>query len=193
MSYGKGFGIAFPKDYKLAVYWLNVALELGFEDAHLLYLQGFIFIEGGFGVNVEEDKGRKLLKLAADKMHAGAQYMLGIILLHEYNFEDKIEGLRLLRLAASQNHTDSLCEMGMIHYAGKLTERSYNEAFIMFKIAAERDMIMAMYLVSGCYSRGHGITQQENEAALWLSRAVKRDKLNETQDFVNNWFLKQEP
>ena len=62
----------------------------------------------------------------------------------------------------------------MTHYEGQLTERSYEKAFSMFKIAAERDFTMAMYLVSGCYSRGHGVTQQENEAALWLSRAEKK-------------------
>jgi TPR repeat protein len=60
----------------------------------------------------------------------------------------------------------------------------------MFKTAAERDFTMAMCLVSGCYSRGHGVTQQENETALWLSRAEKKDELNELQDFVKNWFNK---
>jgi TPR repeat protein len=193
MSYEKGFGTDFPKDYNLALYWLNIALELGSEDTHLLLLQGFICIQGGFGVNVQADKGRKFLKLAAEKNHAGAQFTLGCLLRNEDSLMEKKEGLRLLQLAALQNSTEAMCHIGMTHYEGQLTERSYEKAFFLFKTAAERDMTMAMYLVSGCYSRGQGVTQQENETALWLSRAEKKDELNELQDFVNNWFNKHAP
>ena len=68
-----------------------------------------------------------------------------------------------------------------------VTIQTIEKAFFLFHASAERGMSLAMYLLSGCYARGHGVPQNDQKAAEWLSNAkVNGDK--EMCEFVTKWF-----
>ena len=103
------------------------------------------------------------------------------------NVQERQEGVRLLQLSASQQNIEALCDVGMIQYEGNLCERSFEKAFFLFHASAERGMSLAMYLLSGCYARGHGVPQNDQKAAQWLSNAkVNGDQ--EMCEYVTKWF-----
>jgi TPR repeat protein len=80
----------------------------------------------------------------------------------------------------------------MIQYEGNLCERSFEKAFFLFHASAERGMSLAMYLLSGCYARGHGVLQDQQKASLWLSKAEEHGN-REMCEFVTKWFKEHAP
>jgi len=187
MLYNRGLGVSFPKDYKLSQFWLHVAIGMGSVDLECPFLRGLMYIEGGYGLELNKAKGKAFLRLAADKGHDTAQFFLGTIMRNGRNVQERQEGVRLLQLSASQQNIDALCDVGMIQYEGNLCERSFEKAFFLFHASAERGMSLAMYLLSGCYARGHGVPQNDQKAAQWLSNAkVNGDQ--EMCEFVTKWF-----
>ena len=187
MLYNRGLGVAFPKDYKLSEFWLHFAIDLGSRDLTCPFFRGLMYTEGGFGLDINEAKGKGFLRLAADKGHDGAQFFLGTIMRSGKNLKEREEGVRLLQMSASQENIDALCDVGMIQYEGKLGERSLPKAFFLFQASAERGSSLAMYLLSGCFSRGHGVPQDEQKAALWLSKAEVHGN-QKMSEFVTAWF-----
>jgi hypothetical protein len=192
MLYNRGSGVALPKDYKLSQFWLHVAIEMGSVDLECPFLRGLMYIEGGFGVDVNQAKGKAFLRLAADKGHDGAQFFLGTIMRNGKTSKEREEGYRLLKMSASQENVDALCDVGMIQYEGSLSERSFTKAFFLFQASAERGSSFAMYFLSGCYLRGHGVLQDEQKAALWLSKAEEHGN-KEMFEFVTKWFKEHAP
>jgi TPR repeat protein len=133
MLYNRGLGIAFPKDYKLSEFWLHFAIDLGSKDLTCPFFRGLMYTEGGFGLDINEAKGKGFLRFAADKGHDGAQFFLGTIMRSGTNLKEREEGVRLLQMSASQENIDALCDVGMIQYEGKLGERSLPKAFFCFR------------------------------------------------------------
>jgi TPR repeat protein len=192
MLYQRGLGVAFPKDYKLSQFWLHLAIDMGSMDLECPFLRGLMYIEGGYGLDLNQAKGKEFLRLAADKGHDGAQFFLGTIMRSGKNMQERQEGVRLLQLSASQQNIEALCDVGMIQFEGNLCERSFEKAFFLFHASAERGMSLGMYLLSGCYARGHGVLQNDQKAALWLSKAEEHGN-QEMCEFVTKWFKEHAP
>jgi TPR repeat protein len=62
--YFNGYG---EKNYKKAVYFIQIALEQDGADGYSLYILGKIFEEGGFGVEKDEKKSKQWYQLSAEK------------------------------------------------------------------------------------------------------------------------------
>ena len=134
MLYNRGLGVVFPKDYKLSEFWLHFAIDLGSRDLTCPFFRGLMYTEGGFGLDLNEAKGKGFLRLAADKGHDGAQFFLGTLMRNGRHVQERQEGVRLLQLSASQQNIEALCDVGMIQYEGNLCERSFKKAFFCFML-----------------------------------------------------------
>jgi TPR repeat protein len=80
----------------------------------------------------------------------------------------------------------------MIQYEGKIVTRSYKKAFQLFEKAVDFGSPLARYLISGCYLRGHGVRQSDEQAEKWL-RAADEIGEDHLREYVNDWFQKQSP
>ena len=148
---------------------------------------------------VEYEEAFKLFMMAAEKGHAGAQYMVGEAYYYAHGVEDdEEEAVKWYKLAA-ENGSEKAQEKLEILYKiiasdsyekgkqkrdsrkydeyyekGKVQylELNYKEAFKLFMIAAKNGHAGAQYVVGNAYFGGKGIEKNLEEAVKWYKLAA---------------------
>jgi len=182
-------GVIYEKNYKLSAYWFSVC-ENENPSRRQQCQHGMLYITGGYGLTADSKRGKDLLQLSSLRGDDFAQCILGTLLRDSNIKEERDEALRLLLESASQGNDRSLCDLGMIHYEGKMVMRSYKKAILFFVKAFHLGSPLARYLISGCYLRGHGVRQSDEQAEKWL-RAADEIGEDHVRKFANYWFQKQ--
>ena len=185
MIYERGLGNAIPKDFKLAEYWMECASSYPNSKKH--FCHAMMYVTGGFGIDANIEKGKRMLRIIALQGDSQAQCILGTLQRDGDTVIEREEGLRFLKMSALQGEKSAICDLGQVMYEGKLLPRSYKEAFMLFKEAAEQGCIPAMYFLSGCYLRGHGVHQNSDLAETWFINAEAHGD-HEIRIYTNKWF-----
>ena len=103
-----------------------------------------------------------------DVIEAKGWYQKAVAGGHEYSKK------ALDRLEADTNPDDQLSKEGMIRKARELYEKKeYDDAFQIFKEAAEEGGRRAQEWVGHCYRYGKGVTKNENEAFRWYYKPAE--------------------
>ena len=182
-------GVMYEKNYKLSAYWFSVC-ENENPPRRQQCQHGILYITGGYGLSVDRSRGKDLLQLSSLQGDDFAQCILGTLLRDSEIKEERDEALRLLLESATQGNDRSLCDLGIIQYEGIIVTRSYTKAFQLFMKASNLGSPLARYLISGCYLRGHGVRQSDEQAARWL-RAAEEIGEDHVREYANNMFQTQ--
>ena len=103
---------------------------------------------------------------------ATAQCIRGVNLIESGTARShKEEGLRLVRLAADQNHPASLYELGEYYYTGvdDILEQDYSKSFTVYEQAAKLGVPNAHVKLGQIYSRGEGV-EKDHARGLYIIR-----------------------
>lgn len=154
------------EDELIAEYWLKTSYENGepkaaanlgslYEEKHQNYEQALhwysIAAENGL------DAGQNSLGLLHDRG-------LGVP-------ENKEEAIRLYTLAAQQNCSEAMINLGALLYS----QEKYSDAFPWLKKAAELGEDVAQYNVATMYINGHGVEESMQKAMPYLMESAKQD------------------
>jgi len=177
------------KDFPRSRYWFKKAADAG--DAIAQYRVGDMY---NSRTNSSPQPNYKecvrYYRLASDQGVADATHNLGCLYLgqHEgFTYVNIEEGIRLIIKAADQGLSKSMCLMGVWLYQGHKLPRSLREAALMFTFAAYKGEKQAMYLISGCYLRGHGVKQNYNKALAWCEKGDAVDDEEKYIGYLKVW------
>lgn len=106
LGYCYRFGIGVDEDVQKAFEFLQLAVAQGNAAAQLNLGDCY---ERGIGVGMDKKKACDLYKLSMDQGNVGAQFKLGLCYYHGIGVhkQNKIEGLRLIRLAKINGHKEA--------------------------------------------------------------------------------------
>jgi hypothetical protein len=130
-AYRRGLLGVVKSDKKAAKIYRR-AVELG--DVRAMIFLGFMHVNG-LGVKLDKKKAERLLRMAADRGVALAQYNFGILLYSEQKFE---EAFRYFVLAANQGYTDGENNLAVCYRDGRGTEVDLGKARYWFERAAAK-------------------------------------------------------
>ena len=190
LLYYSGLGDAIRKDLELASYYVRNAL-VGM-DANQICMHALLYIDNDYGIECDFEKAIELFRISANLGDGMAQYTLSALLRKGETAQEIEEGFHFLKMSALQENCDALFDLGMIWYEGLYFERSFDQAVRFFKRAAEKGQSRAMFSLSGCFSRGHGVLKDDELAEFWLSKA-RDDGEPGTEEDINEWFVKHAP
>lgn len=83
---------------------------------------------------------------------------------------DYVESEKWLTMAANQNWTRAICDLGILYWEKK----DYKKAFLYYYDAAERNYPEAKYYVARCYLEGLGTEINETKGLEWLYKAAEQ-------------------
>ena len=176
-------------DFGRAVYYLKfLAAEM---HVRAQYMIGFMYLNGGPGLEKNVENGRHFLGLSAAQGDHEAQCILGTFLRGSEIRTEQEEGFALLKESALQNNAAAICDLGAIYYEGRITEKSYERAFHYIERAAHQGCQLARYKLSGLFKRGHGCAPSPRRAQEWLLKA-ETDADEGISTYVAHWFQKHE-
>lgn len=139
-------------------------------SAEELRKQGNVYI-----LRKETEKGIALLRKAADKGNANAQYNLGsIYFLGKVVPKDVVEAAKWFKKAAEQGHRGAQYTLGLVFSSGKGVPMNQVEAAKWYGKAAEQGDIFAYVEMGDRYCDGIGVTKNYEEAVKWYRRAAER-------------------
>ena len=136
----------------------------------------------GKGTALYPEKARLLLKEAAEKGYAPAQYDLGMLTyfgkpkgpnnLVEVK-PDYIASVKWFKRAAEQNYPLAQYYLGVCYEEGKGVEQDFFEAFRLFERAAEAGLLWAACALGRCYELGRGTNIDLERALKWYAAAAE--------------------
>lgn len=129
---GKGIEV----DKKEAFNYFGKAANAG--NKYGLYNYALMLEEGDF-IKGNSEEINYLLKCAAEKGHIFASYKLASILLDDDDEEKKFEAIKLFKLAADNDHVDSMYQYGRCRYLGIGMIADKLEGFLYLRSAALKD------------------------------------------------------
>ncbi|EXX65641.1 Ste7p [Rhizophagus irregularis DAOM 197198w] len=78
-------------------------------------------------------------------------------------------------LSINQNEPNFIFLLGYFNYYGIVTGENKKEAFNLFKIASEKDHILAYYYVGLCYEFGNGTVRNEKSAFEYFKKIANKN------------------
>ena len=112
---------------------------------------------------------RAQIRKAADQGNAGAQYSLGVMYSNGRGvLQDDREAAAWFQKATDQGHASAQWEIGRVHQR----QAHYSQALNWFLKAADQRHPGAQYSIGVLYSKGHGVPQNDREAAAWFRIAA---------------------
>lgn len=141
-------------------------------DAQAQAVLGLLY-RRGLGVEQNDRKAAKWLKIAAEKGNALAQYNLANILSGQNKNRDAIQWY--LR-SANQGNADSMYKLGVLIYNGQGVKKDRGIAIRWYKCAAVSGHLEAQAVLGSYYLSGiPGVLDKDGkEAGLWLSKAAAK-------------------
>lgn len=94
------------------------------------------------------------------------------------------QGVEGLRNAARANVLIAQYYMATCYDYGIGVEKNYQEAFVLYRKAAERGLPDAMLQLSKCYSEGKGVEKNESRSEEWLSRYQQKQGYSQLPDLI---------
>ncbi|KAI8997709.1 hypothetical protein BDB01DRAFT_713438 [Pilobolus umbonatus] len=150
-----GYGMGAPVDYELAFSLLKKSAEMG--DTEAQYKMGMVFLQGEFGMLINERTAANWLKLSAAKLHSESIYALSKItnMINDSELE-----LQYLKNAAALGHVRSMYLLGEkylkqleVPFLNALMQHDYlNQALKYLHMAGEKGDTMSLILLGKAYS-----------------------------------------
>lgn len=94
------------------------------------------------------------------------------------------EGVANLKEAANSNSLAAQYYVGLCYEYGIGVGKSEQDAFALYRKAAERGLPDAMYRLATFYQNGTGVTQSETRSAEWMARYEKKKGSVVLPDFI---------
>lgn len=145
------------------------------------------------GIKAKDDAEQvRLLRMAADKGLANAQFELARVFKHgELKLGKNInECIRYLSMAANQNHPGALYALGTAYMNGRGVKRNDSKAMRYFELAAEQEVHKAKYYLGKYYAEGRVVTRDMPKAIQYYRESAKyvREAMLELQDLADGYW-----
>ena len=128
-----------------------------------------------------KERGKALLKMAADGGDSEATYLYGLGLISGQYFDKNVaEGMKWLEKAAVQDcDAGAMNSLGNQYYNGNdVVEKDFEKAFDWFKRGAEAGSAEAMESLGIAYLNGTGTIPDVEEAERWLIKAAENGNVS---------------
>jgi len=162
------------KNYKAALPYLNEASAGGYGEAD--YSLGLMYYVGTDITPKNLTEALKLWNKAAAKNIANAQYGLGLMYAKGEGVAlNTADALAWFTKAASNNHLDAVCELGVLHETGQWgLPVNLVESIKYYTQAANLGNPRGMYLMGLAYYNGKGVTKNMQTCRTWWEKAAAR-------------------
>jgi len=122
------------------------------------------------------DDAFRVLKPAADRGDAEAQYYIGVL----YNdgqgvAKNQTEGTNWFRKSAVQGYAWGQCALGVSYRLGQGIQKDDVQAANWFRKAADQGLDIAQFDLGVMYEKGWGVTQDAKQAFVWYLKAAQQD------------------
>ena len=160
---------------------------------------GMNYLHGDHGYKVNVAKGIGLIKLAAKKGHAVAQYDYGILLSQDslvdidlekavYWLEKAVKGgvgrakpalskvqfeLMLSDKIKYANTPEEQYKLATQYLLGKVIDKDIKQAFLWYLKAARQKHLKSQYQVGAMYHTGSGVAKNAKKARYWLAKSAQ--------------------
>lgn len=142
-----------PVRQDLALMWLEKAADLGHVSA--MYKLGCLYKSAK--TDSAREKSLYYFTLASNERHSAALVELGKLLLLKGDRESVEIAEEKLRIATKAGNVEAALILGQLYYRESSYYADYREAFIWFKIAADRGSIPGQFRVACMYAQGRGV------------------------------------
>jgi TPR repeat protein len=118
------------------------------------------------------------LQKAAEKDHAGAEYLLGVLCHHGQGIaRDQQEAVAWYWKAADHGHAEAQYTLGNAYYYGAGATRDYLNAANWYQRAADQGQSEAQYALGVLHDSGQGVPQDVSRAVYWYRKAAEQGKV----------------
>lgn len=159
-----------PKAWQEGLRYLEEAARRG--DVHAHFLLGKASFDGKASTNRGPDlpRARHWLTLAAEREHADAMYLLG--LMHKGGYGGAVDfalAAQWFARAVQADHADAMFMLGNAYSAGQGVSQDEKQALRLFQAAAEKGQAQAAQMLALAYREGGlGLKQDKKEADLMM-------------------------
>jgi TPR repeat protein len=197
--YKEGFGVI--ADDKEAFDWFKISAEAGIAEAQ--YELGVCYLQGN-GVTTDDQAAIQYIKKAANQNNVAAQYELGLLYEYGSGVEENPNlAVFWYEKAAAQGDQEADKKVKLLKAVSNVQvnekkedktsakketspiidvkegirlyeDRKYEEAFRIFKAAAEQGYAEAQYRLGCCFRNGHGVSGDYKEAYKWYQKAAEQ-------------------
>jgi TPR repeat protein len=148
------------------------------------------YLNGGFGIEVDQAKGIAYMQKASDEGNTDAQVTLGYYYLKGSNglVKDEAKAVELFTKAAEKGHRDAQYNTGLAYVRGQGVKVDFDKAFPWFKKAAYQDDAGSQYNMGVMLLNGEGTVANPLEAFVWFKLAYQKgyDGAGEGMDAARN-------
>ncbi|MDM8174601.1 MULTISPECIES: SEL1-like repeat protein [Olivibacter] len=171
LCYEYEYGVNFDAEKVLNL--MIKAAEQGYAFAQ--YKVGVYYMHGSLGeqVPINSEQAIMWLNKAADAGYPYAYVELGDYYLWDY--DNLNEADRAFAFYEKASEQDVIAEgLGVCYEYGIGIDYSMSEAFKYYEMAANKNVIGAMYRLGNCYLNGNGVSEQPEEAYKWFFNAAQQ-------------------
>ncbi len=137
LLYSKGVLNSPPKpDYYKAAFYFQHAIEKEYQNVDVFYQLGLLYFRAVGGFVCDYRIAQNNFKIAADKGHVGAQYMMGYMYEHGHVAVDIGKAIYYHKLAADNGSILSPTHLSILYQLPEY--QNYQKAFYYAKMAAEK-------------------------------------------------------
>lgn len=157
-------GYKIKQSYERAAYWYKKAFDNG-------ALEALISLANIKEVVQDYEEAMSLYCEAAGLGNEDAKYKIAKLYAVGKGVEKS--DTEVIRWLKQYRHTGSgFYSIGQLFYDGTETAKSYEDAIIWWKLAADENHAYAKYMLGICYENGEGIEQSYEEAAKWYKKSI---------------------
>ena len=162
------------KDYKNALAYYRMAMEMNFPDAIERMAEAYLGDE--LGLEKDEKTALKLFKRAAKLGNTAAQYNLGMAYAYGYYgvTADRKTALHWLKKSVKGENPSACLQMGLYYYYTVKTETAYKKAFELFTNAYNLGEEEAIIDIGLCYLQGKGVRKNDKAAVKCFKTAAEK-------------------
>lgn len=162
------------KDYKNALAYYRMAMEMNFPDAIERMAEAYLGDE--LGLEKAEKTALKLFKRAAKLGNADAQYNLGMAYACGYYgvTADRETALYWLKKSVRGENPMACLQVGLYYYYTVKTKAAYKKAFELFTDAYNLGEKEAIINIGLCYLQGNGVKEDKKEAVKCFKTAAEK-------------------
>ena len=137
-------------------------------DTEAQYDLGWAYCFGVGTAKIDSDEAIKWFRMAAEKNHSSAEWMLGFC----YSETDKKEAALWIAKAAQHGHMLAQNDLGALYAeGGPGTPKNLTKAIQWYRKSAEQGHSTAQYNLGVCYAVGNGVPKDYVQAYKWFSLA----------------------
>jgi TPR repeat protein len=190
MIYDTGAGVDRNGRYAeaLAIDAAEITKNLATYDYRAQFLLAVVN-ERGAGVTPDFQEAAKLLSSSAEIGHKYSQRELAALYLRGAGVRKDIDiAVHLLKEASARDDDEATTVLAEVYFGPPFREQTLafnpDQAFVLFKKAAERDYATAEFGVGYCYAMGRGVPQDYSLASSWYRRASDHGQTTATNNLA---------